>query len=812
MRSSIPIVMLAAAASAASAQSYARDASVAHPVGFASALELSGGELFAGRPGELAFFPSPAGHKGAVHVFARAAGGDWAERAVLQGAASEVGDGFASALGVGPNVVVVGAPKAEENRGAAYVFERTGGGAPWRETARLVLDGGAADDRFGSAIAMAGDAVLIGAPGRTDGAGAVAVFRKNGGGWTQTAVLTGSGIAAGDGFGFAIAADADRAIIGAPGPLPFSSLFGGQQPRGGAAFVFAHDGGEWAEDGRLVLAPAGISALGAAVALAGDDVLVAAPLAGQMAGTVVRYRRSAAGVWAEAGRLTPPGAAPGSGFGLALDAAGTDLFVGAPVGNGTGAVHVFRRDAAGAWSHVQQIASETQFAFFGSAIAVAGDDAVIGGPGADFFEGTGFVYRKDGGNGQWRAAGTVIGEVAAPEPITGGMRECRDGKVAGHDCSEVDLVSYLPVSALGGDRGMIVNDLWGWTDPESGKEYAIVGRADATVFIDVSAAANPVYLGELPLHTGATPNLWRDMKVYRNHVFIVADGAGPHGVQVFDLTRLRNVANPPAQFTEDAHYDRIHSAHNIVMNESTGFAYAVGSSMGGETCGGGLHMIDVREPKTPKFAGCFADPQTGNARTGYSHDAQCIQYAGPDADYRGREICFGSNETMLSIADVTDKQNTKAIARAAYPNVAYLHQGWVSDDHRFLYMNDEGDELSGVVPRTRTLVWDITDLDDPVLVKEYLGETAASDHNLYVRGNYVYESNYVSGLRILDITDPANPKEVGSFDTVPEGENAPGFAGSWSNYPYFRSGNIVVTSMREGVFVVRFRRMERPIS
>jgi choice-of-anchor B domain-containing protein len=219
----------------------------------------------------------------------------------------------------------------------------------------------------------------------------------------------------------------------------------------------------------------------------------------------------------------------------------------------------------------------------------------------------------------------------------------------------------------------------------------------------------------------------------------------------------------------------------------------------------------VREPKNPKFAGCFADARTGQARTGYSHDAQCIKYRGPDEQYRDHEICFGANESALSIADVTDKKKPVPIATAAYPNVAYLHQGWVSDDHRYLFMNDEGDELAGSVPRTRTLIWDITDLDDPILVKEYLGETSATDHNLYVHGNYVYESNYVSGLRILDISDPTNPKEVGHFDTVPWGDDVPGFAGSWSNYPYFKSGIVVVTSMREGMFILRFRG-SRPVS
>jgi choice-of-anchor B domain-containing protein len=135
--------------------------------------------------------------------------------------------------------------------------------------------------------------------------------------------------------------------------------------------------------------------------------------------------------------------------------------------------------------------------------------------------------------------------------------------------------------------------------------------------------------------------------------------------------------------------------------------------------------------------------------------------------------------------------------------VAYTHQGWLTEDHRYYYMNDEGDEANGSVPRTRTLIWDLADLEDPQLVGEYLGETSAIDHNLYVKGDFVYESNYMSGLRILDITNREQPIEVGFIDTLPFGENVPSFAGSWSNYPYFESGTIVVSSIGEGLFVVR---------
>ena len=792
------------------AQSFFRTVEPSQLFGFTAAIDIEGNELFAARPGEFMFFPTPPDHKGMVHIFTRTGSG-WSEGAAVFSESSVIGDGFGLALDVSGNTMVVGAPKQSEQRGAAYVFERSGPGGEWREVAHLTAAASDANARLGNAVAVDGDAILVGAPGRADGVGAVMVYRKRAGAWTHVGTLTGSGTTTGDGFGYSVAALNGRVAIGAPGPVPGATLFGGAEPRPGAAFVFGRSGDGYAEEARLGVGAAdGNAVLGTSVELSGEDVLVGAPTLNEGAGGVVRYRRNGTN-WSEAGRLAAAQPTPGSLFGMTLAARGADLLVGAPVAQGLGAVVAFRRDAAGAWSETQALGVTVPFAFFGSALALGEDVAVVGGPGSDYFEGSGFSYRRDT-SGRWELADTVFPSPQGGTSIAGEMRRCADGEVAGFECSEVDLMSVLPVHALGGGRGVIVNDIWGWTDPESGREYALVGRSNGTSFVDVTDPGNPRYLGDLPMHEGANANIWRDMKVYANHAYIVADGSGQHGVQVFDLTRLRNVANPPATFTEDAHYDQIASAHNIVINEGTGFAYVVGASSGGTTCGGGLHMIDVREPKNPKFAGCFQDPQTGAAGTGYSHDAQCVQYAGPDTQYTGREICFGANETMLSIADVTNKDSTIAISRAAYPNAAYVHQGWISDDHRYFFMNDEGDELAQLVPRTRTIVWDITDLDDPVLLTEYLGETSATDHNLYVRGNYMYESNYASGLRIIDISDPANPKEVGYFDTVPGGENAPGFNGSWSNYPFFASGNIIVSSMREGLFVVKFRRMERPVS
>jgi len=219
-------------------------------------------------------------------------------------------------------------------------------------------------------------------------------------------------------------------------------------------------------------------------------------------------------------------------------------------------------------------------------------------------------------------------------------------------------------------------------------------------------------------------------------------------------------------------------------------------------------MIDINSPAEPKFAGCFGHEGTGRSGTGYSHDAQCIVYAGPDTEHGGKEICFGGNETAVSISDVTDKANPIALSSAEYPNAGYTHQGWITENHEFFYVNDELDEVSGGQTKTRTLIFDVRDLDDPVLVKELEGTTAASDHNLYVRGNYMYQSNYSAGLRILDISDPSNPVEVGFFDVNPVGDNEAGFNGTWSNYPYFESGTIVVTGIESGLFMLKKRQVD----
>ena len=359
---------------------------------------------------------------------------------------------------------------------------------------------------------------------------------------------------------------------------------------------------------------------------------------------------------------------------------------------------------------------------------------------------------------------------------------CVNGMAGSYPCNGYDLQSFIPFSAFNTSGG---NDSWGWTDPDDGNEYAIMGLKNGTAFIDISDPVNPVYLGKLPTHT--SNSTWRDIKVYQNHAFVVSE-AGGHGMQVFDLTRLRDVENPPETFTEDAHYDGFGSAHNIVINEETGYAYGVGADYNG-----GAHFINIQDPLNPFGEG-------GYAGSGYSHDAQVVNYNGPDSDYTGREIYIGSNESFVTIVDVTDKSNPVLIADATYSNDSYTHQGWLTEDLKYFILGDETDELNFGF-NTKTIVFDFSDLDNPQFDFDYFGTTPAIDHNGYTKNNKYYLANYTAGLTVLDISDLGNQNmsEIGYFDTYPS-SNSAGFSGAWNVYPYFESGNIVISNSSGGGF------------
>src|SRR5690606_1540412 len=410
------------------------------------------------------------------------------------------GDGFGSALAVDGDFLIVGAAREAAGRGAAYVFRRDG--AAWRQVARLHAEDGQEGDALGSAVAIEGDVALVAAPGANDRAGAVHVFRRGANGaWTHEARLTGAEAAARRMFGADVALAGGRAFIGVPGHAEGA----------GAVEVWQRStAGAWEQSGRI--AAQGLrnnDGFGSSVAIAGGLLLVGAPGLDASRGVIFAFAPGeASGEWRELGSLAAFDGGRQDRFGSASAADGGEIWVGAPRHGGfRGAVYRFYGDdAEDGITAVRRLEPQALVRgdAFGSTVAVRGAVAAAALLGDDYGSGTVVIYER-AADGAWREASVVKSPAERLASIVGGETRCGDdGKAALFDCKDVDLVSFLSAQDLGGDRGVRLNDVWGWTDPEAGKEYALVGRVDGTSFVDISDPANPVFVGNLP-KTAASP-------------------------------------------------------------------------------------------------------------------------------------------------------------------------------------------------------------------------------------------------------------------------------------------------------------------
>ena len=337
-------------------------------------------------------------------------------------------DSFGTTVAIAGDVALVGAVGADSGRGAVYVFRGDGPGA-WSQVARIAApEGTVPDDRFGEVLAVHDGTAIVAAARADSGRGAVYLYR--GDGWQQADRIAPDSLTANARFGSAIAVGGEVVLIGAPGHQGFR----------GAVFAYSQTDEGWTESGRVPFEGTPQERFGSAISLSGDEAWVAAPGADRFAGAVYAI-------------------GPGTGTG------------GPPI-------------------KLDLIDSLPQGGAFGGAIALGDGVAAVGIPGEDYGMGSAAIFERSGGD--WTFANRVESEAdAGLAAMTGQPEEC-DGQVGAFSCSNVDLVAFLPVGAIGGDRGVRLNDIWGWTDPETGKEYALVGRVDGTSFVDVSDPANPV--------------------------------------------------------------------------------------------------------------------------------------------------------------------------------------------------------------------------------------------------------------------------------------------------------------------------------
>ncbi len=388
---------------------------------------------------------------------------------------------------------------------------------------------------------------------------------------------------------------------------------------------------------------------------------------------------------------------------------------------------------------------------------------------------------------------------------------CAGGFAGTFPCSNVDLLAHV-ADRIPGARG---SDLWGFIDLNTHREYAIVGYSSGTAVYDVTDAENPREVGFI----NGQSTTWRDIKVYQfwnagdgrwnAYAYITADNASD-GLFVIDLSQL------PHRIARVSYNSDFFEAHNVYLTDtdfSTGLSITGAAPMlilaGANLSDGRFRSYSLTNPAAPSFIAAPATPpnQPGGNRL-YMHDAasmvvtdsrkdtQCINAGSSDHC----DVLFDFNESTIDVWDVTAPATPTRISQVPYSNSGYTHSGWPSEDQQYLFVQDELDERDRGLSTTLR-VFSIANLAAPSLAGSWTGPTRAIDHNGFVRGNRYYMSNYSRGLTILDISNASNPVAVGRFDTYPSSD-AVGFPGNWGAYPFLPSGNIALSDIDSGFYLV----------
>jgi choice-of-anchor B domain-containing protein len=383
---------------------------------------------------------------------------------------------------------------------------------------------------------------------------------------------------------------------------------------------------------------------------------------------------------------------------------------------------------------------------------------------------------------------------------------CVSNISAGFACQSVSLHSHLSLQDLtpAGSSGA---DVWGFTDLNTGREYAFMGLRTGVAVVDIT---NPDVPEQVDSESGSSTT-WREIKVHqvydasaarwRAYAYVTADNISDF-MMILDLSGLPNGME---RVTTTLDY---RAAHNVSLVNSD-YTYGIAQTAdgpqlaisGANANNGNYRLYSLQNPVSPQLLKV--------STAGYAHDLASF----PITDARKNTQCFNAasrpfcqvlsdfNENTLDLWDVTDPSAAQLLVSQPYTNASYVHSGWWTEDGRYLLVHDELDEQNFGL-NTTVRVFDVANLRAPALAGSWVGPTRAIDHNGYVRGNRYYMSNYSEGLTVLDISDPRTPSRVGYFDTYPASAQT-SFVGAWGVYPFFASGTIIIGDINTGLYVLK---------
>lgn len=339
------------------------------------------------------------------------------------------------------------------------------------------------------------------------------------------------------------------------------------------------------------------------------------------------------------------------------------------------------------------------------------------------------------------------------------------GLMSGYAQRNIELLSRLQYNFR-------LSNIWGWTAPD-GTEYALVGTQQGVSIVSLKDPRNPREVAAVP---GSSSN-WREIKTWKNHAYVVTDQSNTNdGLLIIDLSKLPDSVSYVNWNPNIPGLGMFGRCHTLFIDKK-GVCYLNGSQLNS----GGVIMADVKtNPKAPIYL--------GKGAATYIHDG----YAHNDTLYAG-EIYNG----RVAIYDVKDKNNVKLLATQKTP-ASFTHNAWLSDNGKFLFTTDE-------VNNAPIAAYDISNLNDIQEIDQFRRiETlnkGVVPHNVLVKGDFLVTAYYTDGVNIIDASHPDKLIEIGNYDTYPGADG--GYNGAWGVYPYFPSGNIVVSDISNGLYVLK---------
>ncbi len=357
-------------------------------------------------------------------------------------------------------------------------------------------------------------------------------------------------------------------------------------------------------------------------------------------------------------------------------------------------------------------------------------------------------------------------------------------QLSAQDSLNMTRVGQWNPSGMPTSGGVTYNDIWGYTTP-TGEEYAIIGNVDSILIVDITDCTNPTRIFG---YEGGSTATWRDFKTYDTYVYAVCDGCN-EGLHVFDMSALPGGA-VTHELTTTSFFNR---SHNIFIDTATQKLYAAGTN----TVTEGVAILDLATPADPTLIDEieFDDELNWPSANFYVHDL----YVRNDTAY-----CSHGYQGYY-IWDMTNLSNITTLGD--YDGGGYNHSSWTTSDLSHAYYAEE-------VPTGRPMaVVDLTNLGSATgdlnvihTFEDALGNTPdATPHNPFIKNDTLYISYYEDGIKLYDLSNPANPNLIAYYDTYPDnGTGYTGYEGAWGTYPFFDSGCICVSDIKYGLNILEY--------